>query len=577
MLLVRPTFLLRIFQTCAAMCCASTVFGQTPELPKPPAEGPLSKSPSQGLPLESNPIPGAPASGIPMHGVSEHSLPLVGNSQQNPGEAGAAETLVIFNSNDPDSGPLAQFYAEKRHIPKDQIIGLPCTRGEEIGRDEYDLLIADPLRKAFLANHWWTVRKEEGNPMGVVTSNHIRFVVLMRGMPLKILATTNYPGDKPSGPPAVAAHNDASLDSELAVLGVGQHPISGVLNNPYFRSYSRIGDAKQPEMMLVCRLDAPTPAIVRRMITDSLAAEQSGLHGMAYVDARGITDPGYVEGDQWLFALASNARRIGIPVVLDQGPGLFPDSYPMQHAAFYFGWYSETVTGPFLQPSFRFEPGAIAVHLHSFSASTLQDPHKFWCAPLLADGAAATLGNVYEPFLDLTPHLDIFFERLSSGFTFAESGYMSERVLSWMTTFIGDPLYRPFPRIPTGSKAGSKDQWALYREGAIKWHDDHAAGEVALTKAGNDVHSGVIFEGLGLLELTANARPEALDAFGQARKYYKDADDILRVTVHEVGVLESLKRHADAVALVRKQIEAFPKSRAVEVLRMLEPPTPEKH
>ena len=322
--------------------------------------------------------------------------------------------------------------------------------------------------------------------------------------------------------------------------------------------------------MLVCRLDAPTPAIVRRMITDSLAAEQNGLRGLAYVDARGITDSGYVEGDQWLFALAANARHRGIPVVLDQGPGLYPDAYPMRHAAFYFGWYAENVTGPFLQPDFHFDPGAVAVHIHSFSAASLKDPRKNWCAPLLAAGAAATLGNVFEPFLDYTPHLDIFFDRLSSGFTFAESAYMSERGLSWMTTCLGDPLYRPFPALAVLNK-GSRDEWSAYHDGALAWYKDRTGGEAALKESGRALHSGLVFEGLGLLELTVNGRAEALEAFGEARKWYKNPDDLVRVAIHEIGLLQGLSRPADSLALARKEIEAFPKLRAVEVLRLLEP------
>ncbi len=608
--------------------CASYGIAQVAEPPlKPPSEGPLSNKPPPSLPLTHDPVAGVPASGIPLSGVAPTSIPLISPSDT-ASETEVAATLVVFNSNEPESGELARFYAGKRGIPKEHVVGLECTRSEEIGRDEFDVLIANPLRKLFNTNHWWTLRQDPENPLGVVTSNRIRFVVLMRGMPLKILPATGYAGDKPSGPAAVSSHNEASVDSELSVLGVGAHPISGVLNNPYFRSYSRISDAKHAELaelMLVCRLDAPTPAIVRRMITDSLAAEQSGVKGIAYIDARGTTDSGYEEGDQWLFGIANDARRHGIPVVLDQGPGLYPNTYPMRHAAFYFGWYSESVSGPFLQPDFHFEPGAIAVHIHSFSASTLRDPQRNWCAPLLAAGAAATVGNVYEPYLDLTPHLDILFERLRSGFTFAESAYMSEKVLSWMTTFIGDPLYRPFPSLPGRIHGGTSDEWSAYHDGAVKWYEDRAAGEEALmqagralhsgviferlglldlmvsaraealeafeqarkyrtaggealVQAGRTLHSGVIFEGLGLLDLTVNARTEALDAFEQARKFYRSPDDILRVAIHQIGVLQGLKRNTESLALARKQIEAFPKSRGIDVVKMLEPTAaPEKH
>ena len=81
--------------------------------------------------------------------------------------------------------------------------------------------------------------------------------------------------------------------------------------------------------MLVCRLDAPTPETVRRMITDSLAAEKDGLTGLAYIDARGITDTGYMEGDQWLFALADGraagtARRWSSTTAPNSFPTLIP-------------------------------------------------------------------------------------------------------------------------------------------------------------------------------------------------------------------------------------------------------------
>ena len=116
----------------------------------------------------------------------------------------------------------------------------------------------------------------------------------------------------------------------------------------------------------------------------------------------------------------------------------------MTDCALYYGWYAGSVAGPFIQSDFRFVPGAIAVHIHSFSASTLRDPGGGWVGPLLTKGAAASLGNVYEPYLQFTSHLDMFNDRLLHGFTFAESAYMSTRAVSWMSVMVGDPLYRPF-------------------------------------------------------------------------------------------------------------------------------------
>lgn len=484
----------------------------------------------------------------------------------------AAATLVVYNETDKDSVELAHFYAEKRGIPQDQVIGLKCSKAEEISRDEYEHSIAEPLRKTFASHQWWKLRDSK-SALGPVESNKIRFVALIRGIPLKIAQAANYPGDKVSGPPPIGNMNAAAVDSELAVLGFRTQVVSGALTNPYFRSFSPIADANRPDLMLVCRLDAPTPEIVKRMIDDSLAAEENGLTGFAYVDARNIKEAGYSEGDDWLYKLANSARRHGTPVILDNGPGLFPETYPMTHAALYFGWYTEHITGPFVRPDFRFARGAVAVHIHSFSALTLRDPLHHWTGPLLSVGAAATFGNVYEPYLSLTPQLDVFHDRLRAGFTFAESGYMALRALSWMTTFVGDPLYRPYKGAVDLDEKPATGEWADFRQASRAWFStDRAKGDEDLRVLGKKDHSGVIMEGLGLLQVSVNDRDAALASFAQAREYYGKGDDAMRVTIHEIIQLLGANRDADARALAQKMIAASPRSPAVDLLRALTEP-----
>ncbi len=492
-------------------------------------------------------------------------------------EAGpdAAATLVIFNETDRDSGELARFYAEKRGIAKERVLGLKCAKTEEITRAEYDRTIAEPLRKAMTANFWWKLR-EADNPLGPVEANKIRFVALMRGMPLKIAEAPKYPGDRMVQPAPIGTVNAAAVDSELAVLGLNMRPISGALNNPYFHSYTPFADFRHPEIMLVARLDGPTPEIVRRMITDALAAEQEGLAGLAYIDARNIASEGYAEGDKWLYALAGEARRRGTPVVLDNGPELFPQNYPMRQAALYFGWYTDRVAGPFVRPDFRFVRGAVAVHIHSFSGSTVRDPLQNWVAPLLSAGAAATIGNVYEPYLALTPQLDIFHNRLRAGFTFAEAAYMSIRSLSWMTTMVGDPLYRPYKGVLDLEERPRTGEWAEYRKGAQLWFStNRAEGDAQLRETGRKLRSGVIMEGLGLLQVSADDPKAALESFALAREFYGSTDDALRVAVHEIFILRAAGRDIEALTIALKGAAAVPKSPAGELLKSLAtPPAP---
>jgi uncharacterized protein (TIGR03790 family) len=88
------------------------------------------------------------------------------------------------------------------------------------------------------------------------------------------------------------------------------------------------------------------------------------------VDALGLKEGGLVVGDKWLHEAARDAREHGLPVILDNGPALFPNAYPMRHCALYVGWYSEQVMGALARDGFRLPRGSVAYHIHSFSAVT---------------------------------------------------------------------------------------------------------------------------------------------------------------------------------------------------------------
>lgn len=481
----------------------------------------------------------------------------------------AAQTVILYNENDIDSVGLAGFYQEKRGIPTLNLVGVKVPPGEEISRDDYDRTIAGPLRKEFIQRGWWRVRMED-DPNGRVVESKIRFLAVMRGIPLKIKSCGFYEGDVTGGgQEEIFSRNESALDSDLAVLGLWSRRISGILNNPYYRATKVIEDANLDSQLLVARLDAPTPAIVRQMIEDAIATEKTGLRGFAYVDARGLTSGPLAAGDRWLGRAAADLRENGIPVIMDAGPSLFPASYPMRAPALYLGWYSEQVVGPFASKAFKFPTGAVAVHLHSFSASTLRSTDLGWCGPLLASGACATLGNVYEPYLGLTAQLDVFSQRLREGFTFAEAGAMSQRFLSWMTTCVGDPLYRPFIAFSAG-KPDPKSEWDAYRAGVRTWiKKDRTSGIAELTAAGKRLKSGVIFEGLGLLHLAGGNPAAAIGGFSQARQMYAEADDRVRVAIHEFGAIQATKGAAEAKRFLQEQTAANNSASSVGILKLL--------
>ncbi|CAN5541919.1 hypothetical protein BH20VER3_BH20VER3_05340 [soil metagenome] len=489
----------------------------------------------------------------------------------------AAATVVIYNRNAPDSAGLARFYAKARRIPNDHLIGLECSTEEEISRQEYDQTIARPLRRIFTEHKWWEPRIEIDDSLAARASS-IHFVALMRGMPLKIRATADYAGDRAESS-AQTNQNQASVDSELALLGLPSRQISGPAPNPYFQSFRSFAELKAGPLLLVCRLDAPTAATVERMITNAVETEKRGLWGRAFVDGANNISGGLADGDEWLQKVVHDLRRVGVPVVYDQEPGVFPPGYPMTHCALYYGWYAGAVTGPFSDPDFRFQPGAVAVHIHSFSASTLRSPDGNWVAPLLSRGAAVSLGNVYEPYLQLTAHLDIFNDRLLHGFTFAESAYMSMRALSWMNVAVGDPLYRPYASWlhldPPDSR--KKDDWRMYHDYALKNGNlDSADGLAAARKFASRADNGPMIEDLGLIEKERGNFASAVSYLQQARSLYKKPEDNLRTVLEQADALLKEEDKKAALKLIRRAARVLPDGPGLNLLHeldeKLEPP-----
>jgi len=370
----------------------------------------------------------------------------------------AGHTLVVFNKNDSDSASLAETYAKARSIPLDRVVGLPCSTAEEITRAEFESTIRKPLEELFQSRGWMKRQENffsnpilglEGTvPVQQAKENPIWVMVLMRGMPLKISEDPTILA--PENLMSQLRANAAAVDSELALLPIQGLPTYGLIANPFFAD-KRIRPFSAffaNYLIMVTRLDGPSPGIVRRMIQDAVEVEKTELTGRAFFDLRSIEkkDDPYRLGDEWIERAALLFQARGFEVEIDRRPDVAPKYAPWDQIAFYAGWYTGNFQGPFELPTARFRRGAIAYHIHSFSAETVRSETRNWVGPLLSHGATATMGAVYEPYLRFTPDISLFVSALLSGLSFAEAAYQSQLSLSWMVTFVGDPLYRPFPR-----------------------------------------------------------------------------------------------------------------------------------
>ncbi len=480
-------------------------------------------------------------------------------------DALSAATIVLFNSSDPESGELARYYALKRDIPPDQLLGLSCPASEEISRADFDRTIAVPLRAKMESKGWWKTVRVPGNKKAVVGTS-IRFVAIMRGVPLKIAADQliSPPSDTRNIPPAISSRNDASVDSEIAALGLKDWMPASVVENPYFGRFTQIlDDSVFPGMLLPARLDAPTGSMVRAMIDDSLMAEREGLWGWAYIDGRDITSGGYTEGDNWMRHLVEILRQRGVPTIFDNLSSTIPDDFPVTDAAVYFGWYAGDATGPFARQDFQFKPGAVAVHLHSYSASTLRSTTNNWCGPLIARGAAATLGNVYEPYLSLTANLDVFQDRLMSGLTLAESAYMSMRALSWMGVVIGDPLYRPYAVWNQfyDPRNRAPNPWRRFRSITLNAKGNILDAVIPLHEAARETGDGMFLEALGAAQFDAWNGLASVQSFRDALAFSPNPEVRRRLELETAAAKLRIAASSEVAHEPVESVPAMPDSR----------------
>lgn len=373
--------------------------------------------------------------------------------------AGGDEVVVVYNRNSPDSKSVAAYYARLRHVPPKQVFGFSLPLDEHMSRDDFRDLLQIPLAEKLEVGGLWKfadtmLSPGHGSPGRLirrVVASKIRYAVLCYGVPLKIDNDPNLGEPQNPAMPVMFQNNGASVDSELAWLPLVENklPLTGPMINWAYGATNV--DLLNPTngILLVSRLDGPSVDIAMGLVKKSLAAEKDGLWGRAYFDARGITDPRYILGDEWILGSAELCRELGFETVVDTNEATFPADFPMSHIAIYAGWYTSNANGPFALPVVEFMPGAFAYHLQSFSGQTLHSMTEDWCGPLLGKGATCTMGCVDEPSLQFTPNVAVFLSRwIVKRFTFGEAAWAAQPALSWQTTVVGDPLYRPFTKGP---------------------------------------------------------------------------------------------------------------------------------
>ncbi|MCP4256625.1 MAG: TIGR03790 family protein [Planctomycetes bacterium] len=380
------------------------------------------------------------------------------------------EILVIANRQIPDSQRIAEYYCEKRNIPKNNIIYLALGNKllEKISRDEYEHSLALPIRRKLQQRLPCEIRclvTIYGIPIkvgpqgtlpgmegklkglkGLLSKEKQRLEELKQGSkvnPKRVSIQTKQINTKISQMQLEIGRisgkeTNASVDSELSMVLFQSYDLYRWQPNQLRGQVPGLGF----KTLMVSRLDGPEYKIIKGLIDKALAAEKTGLQGNAYIDSREIYKKDlYGHFDKSLRELGmfihSNKK---MPIKIERTSKLFqPGDCPQ--TAIYCGWYR---LKKYLD-AFDFVDGAVGFHIASFEAQKLRDPNaSTWCTAMLRDGITATLGAVDEPYLHTFPEPKAFFTELFKGGCLVEAYYRTKPFNSWQLILIGDPLYRPF-------------------------------------------------------------------------------------------------------------------------------------
>lgn len=466
-----------------------------------------------------------------------------------------SQVVVVYNADSPLSEKTARRYCELRGIDVSQMVALREVKSGDISRADFERKVKSPLLYAASGKDW----RYPGQPVG---GKEMFAMVLMPDIPLRVkespavqeerkkLREAIKRGEK-QGKVPWTPEEAAAVDSELMLLGA-QYPLRSALHNPFYKQ-DAAATAAHPPVMAVCRIDGPDEATIARMIEDPVRVEREGLWGWTVIDRGGP----YAAGETMFKAAASSAQQHHQPLFYETSKKTLAASFPlMPQTAVYFGWYEHRANGPFspqADAAFRFAPGAVAGHLHSFSCENCKDA-KQWAPALLQRGAAVTMGNVYEPFLTGCHDFGVFFDRLLKGYCVADAMLMATPLLSWQEVTFGDPLYRPFAAPKRGVRPNA-DPFAEWQEMSSRAAAVPEAMESAVRAKLGKPEGGFFAEAFAQLCAEKKKYTKAADYFRMASNAARTPADKLRPRLMQITCLALAKDHGTAKQLMLQTLE----------------------
>jgi uncharacterized protein (TIGR03790 family) len=350
------------------------------------------------------------------------------------------QVLIVFNADSSVSRAIAEDYAGKRHVRN--LLSIHCqdcalsTKNETMTPAAYTQAIENPVR-AYLA-----------------TYTNIEFVVLTKGIPIRVRSSSAFPSVDSS----LAALDYTNLPGAVKISINGDGAMGYAFSNRYWNatepfSHSRFGG------YLVTRLDGYTEADAKALVSRALAAERGLAKGKVLLDVQ----PSFGLGDKATqpvpIAVTSiskespwsefNADMCGAHDILAKRG--IPDELDLSETFVggrsnllgYFSWGSNDAR--FSSDAYQtlfFAPGSLSDTAVSTSARTFlpTEGGQTLLVDLIAHGLTCGKGYVDELLLQAIASPTIALDRYTSGYTMAESLYAASHFIGWEDVVIGDPL-----------------------------------------------------------------------------------------------------------------------------------------
>jgi tetratricopeptide (TPR) repeat protein len=174
---------------------------------------------------------------------------------------------------------------------------------------------------------------------------------------------------------------------------------------------------------------------------------------------------------------------------------------------------------------------------------------------------------VAEPYLSGTPDVAVFTARLVfHGFTFGEAACASQPVLSWQTTVVGDPLYRPFGKNPDQlhQELHSRDskliEWSWLRLANLNLATGKPVADVValLEQVTTAKPSAILSEKLADLYAAQGKPSSAVHTYAQALGLDPSPQQRIRLLLTLGEKLPALDRAPEAYEDYQKLLQEFP-------------------